>query len=118
MTEEEITLPFTSIKIEDLPTNVKHTFTQKVKNKGIYTYQAEDKSYYLLSWGEKPNPGYRLVIDAIEENQGSTTVRVSALPPEPGMMVIQMVTHPYIIGIGIGKVVFVDSYTGKELINL
>jgi hypothetical protein len=109
-------VPFIPMNMVDLPPNVRQTFTQKMKNKGFYSFQVEDKSYYLLSWGEKPNPGYRLVMDGIEENQQFTKVKVSALPPEPGMIVVQMMAYPHIVGVGVGKVIFVDKQTGNEIV--
>jgi hypothetical protein len=48
-----------------------------------------------VSWGEKPNPGYRITIDRIEFNEDSTaSIVYTTHDPDPDQMYAQVITEP------------------------
>jgi hypothetical protein len=55
----------------------------------------ENVNKVTLSWGSKPNAGYRITIDGIEfKANGEAIIRYSLHLPEPGHMYAQVVTEP------------------------
>lgn len=64
-------------------------------NKGIYTKILDNRTYVLIASGEKPTGGYSVEIEsATVVYPGRIYLTAVTTEPEPGAMVIQMITYP------------------------
>lgn len=55
----------------------------------------DDVQLVTLSWGEQPNPGYRITVSAIEfTSENSAVIRYQLHTPVPGQMYAQVITKP------------------------
>lgn len=108
-------MSFTVFKFDHLPDAVKTAFQPLVKNRGVHTYIFKGRYYYMLSLGQRPNPAYGLSVSAVEIQQGKTIVKITEVVPEPGVMVIQVISYPHLIGVSLQPVFFVDSKSGKVI---
>lgn len=87
-------LHFTPIEIESL-SEAEKAFVEHYKfDQGVY----RKGTLYLISLGEKPNPGYGLEFVKNETMWEEERIFVRQLLPEEGMMYPQVIHYPYIIG--------------------
>lgn len=105
---------FKTVELNALPDEVNAQLVKQIKIKGIHHCAHQGIRYYLLSMGPQPNPGYRIKIEQIQHEQNETVVKFSMEKPQPGAMVIQVISYPHLIGIGDGPIVFVDTKTKKQ----
>lgn len=64
--------------------------------KGIHYKRKGKKIYILISGGERPTGGYKVVIDQARlETLDSAYVSAHITGPKPGVMVVQKLTYPY-----------------------
>ncbi|MBO8169224.1 MAG: protease complex subunit PrcB family protein [Thermoanaerobacteraceae bacterium] len=57
----------------------------------------DGKTFFMVSWGEKPSGGYHVKIRNIEQKADKTIVRVEFSEPKPGEMVTEALTYPYAV---------------------
>ncbi len=69
---------------------------EKLKDK-ISTNDVQQSNFLILNMGEKPTSGYSITIDSVVETNKEIIVKVKELKPEPGAMLMQVITYPYTV---------------------
>ena len=69
---------------------------EKLKDK-ISTNDVQQSNFLILNMGEKPTSGYSITIDNVVETDKEIIVKVKELKPEPGAMLMQVITYPYTV---------------------
>jgi hypothetical protein len=65
------------------------------KTKGVHFKNHDGAAYILAAAGEKPTGGYGIDIEGVYlESPGRIVVEADVTSPDPGMMVIQVITYP------------------------
>ncbi|HHY74755.1 MAG TPA: protease complex subunit PrcB family protein [Bacillus bacterium] len=87
-------LHFTPVTLESL-SEAEKAFVEHYKfEKGVH----RKDTLYLISLGEKPNPGYQLEFVKSETTWEQEQIFVRQLLPKEGYMYPQVIHYPYIIG--------------------
>lgn len=93
------TLPFKVAQQTSLPTKIK-TVVEKVrelKSQHTEVVVSDDRTYLIITLGERPQGGYAVQVDKIEQRQDGLHVYVNEKPPEKGAIAIQVISYPYTI---------------------
>lgn len=71
----------------------------KVRKTGGHTIvRTNGKAYVVVSAGQRPTGGYKLVADQVKSNGAHNyTVRVRVQAPAPGSMKIQVISYPTLV---------------------
>jgi len=80
------------------PPAVQAALTKVRKSGGQKIVRANGKAYVVISAGQRPTGGYRLVTDQIKKTGAhGYTVRVHLQAPAPGSMKIQVISYPTLV---------------------
>jgi len=85
------------ISMRDLPDQVASWFSQRYKTKGAYVYQHPNYVYILFAAGEKPTGGHTIEVKDMNLEDFPRVITIEFVPPAPGAMVTQAITHPSLI---------------------
>lgn len=80
-----------------LPETVQTVANENRTEPGVYSVVDNGVRYLVVCAGEAPTGGYSVLIDGVKETEAGIFVGASMLPPEPGMMVPQMITYPQMV---------------------
>lgn len=69
---------------------------EKLKGK-ISTTDVQESNFVILNMGQKPTGGYGITVDSVEETDKEIIVKIKELKPEPGAMLMQVITYPYTV---------------------
>lgn len=101
---------------ENYPDEVKSAVeTIRTMQVGMAVY-VNNKTYLIVSYGEKPTAGYKASITSTEK-QGDKLIATTALSsPNPGAQAAQVLTYPYVVKVvdGFFKEVFFKDPAGEE----
>lgn len=61
---------------------------------GAYWVTVDDKTYLVVTAGQKPTAGYTLVVESVTYDGTALKVKAQLLEPNPGEMVAQVITYP------------------------
>jgi len=96
--EEEV--PFTVLNEDEIPQKIKEILPRYKSLERALACKADDKIYVIVTRGEKPTGGYTVRLDALEmkeeENKKILIVYATFKDPEPGDIVTQVITYPYV----------------------
>ncbi len=68
------------------------------KTRGVHFKNHDGAVYILAAAGEKPTGGYGIDIEGVYlEGPGKVVVEAAVTSPDPGMMVIQVITYPSVL---------------------
>ncbi|SMO39496.1 protease complex subunit PrcB family protein [Melghirimyces algeriensis] len=72
---------------------------ERVKQeRGVHIFSRQGEYYMVIAAGMKPNPGYRLeIVGMKKEEDGTAGIWVREKTPNPGKMLPQVITYPYLI---------------------
>jgi len=56
-----------------------------------------NSNYVILNMGEKNTGGYSIGVEKVEETDQNIIITVKEKGPDPGAMVIQVITYPYTV---------------------
>ncbi|WP_312108849.1 protease complex subunit PrcB family protein [Brevibacillus reuszeri] len=80
------------------PPAVQTALTKVRKSGGHTIVRANGKAYVVISAGQKPTGGYRIVTDQIKKTGAhGYTVRAHLQTPAPGSMKIQVISYPTLV---------------------
>lgn len=71
-----------------------HVFKRKM---GLHSFMYKHKLYYVMSLGERPNPGHQLELTKVEEADQKIIAYVNEILPERGGFYPQVITYPYLV---------------------
>ncbi|MFA9188449.1 protease complex subunit PrcB family protein [Flavobacterium sp. FBOR7N2.3] len=69
---------------------------EKLKGK-ITADDVQKSNFLILNMGEKPTGGYAITVDNVVETDNQIIIKVKEITPEPGAMLMQVITYPYTI---------------------
>lgn len=69
---------------------------EKLKGK-ISAADVQKSNFVILNMGQKPTGGYGITVDNVEETDKEIIVKIKELKPEPGAMLMQVITYPYTV---------------------
>lgn len=69
---------------------------EKLKGK-ISATDVQKSNFVILNMGQKPTGGYGITVDSVEETDKEIIVKIKELKPEPGAMLMQVITYPYTV---------------------
>lgn len=69
---------------------------EKLKGK-ISATDVQKSNFVILNMGQKPTGGYGITVDSVEETDKEIVVKIKELKPEPGAMLMQVITYPYTV---------------------
>lgn len=69
---------------------------EKLKGK-ISATDVQKSNFVILNMGQKPTGGYGITVDSVEETDKEIIVKIKELNPEPGAMLMQVITYPYTV---------------------
>lgn len=69
---------------------------QKLKGK-ISAADVQKSNFVILNMGQKPTGGYGITVDSVEETDKEIIIKIKELKPEPGAMLMQVITYPYTV---------------------
>ncbi|MBO8172378.1 MAG: protease complex subunit PrcB family protein [Bacillaceae bacterium] len=81
------------VELDQAPGEIQQWVKRHRHDEGTYVKHQGDRTYLLVSWGEKKTGGYTVNIDSIEEYPDKLVVHVSYQKPDG--MVIQVITYPF-----------------------
>ena len=77
-----------------LPANVESALTQ-LRRTGGYQVVQGDKTYVVITLGQRSTGGYQVAIDGIDTSaNGQLIVKAHEVKPSPGSMKIQVISYP------------------------
>ncbi len=79
------------------PREIKMLQNDENLKKKISASDITSSNFVILNMGEKPTTGYSIGIEKIEETDQSIVIYVKEVNPEPGLMVNQIISHPYCV---------------------
>lgn len=98
ITPVEAPVAYEEISSEEIPEDLRDWVEENRMLKGIYYKTLGEKTYILISAGEKPTGGYSILLDSITRvAPGSIYLTARVESPDPDMMVIQIITWPHIL---------------------
>lgn len=69
---------------------------EKLKGK-ISASDVQKSNFVILNMGQKPTGGYGITVDSVEETDKEIIIKIKELKPEPGAMLMQVITYPYTV---------------------
>ena len=69
---------------------------EKLKGK-ISAADVQKSNFVILNMGQKPTGGYGITVDSVEETDKEIIIKIKELKPEPGAMLMQVITYPYTV---------------------
>lgn len=69
---------------------------EKLKGK-ISATDVQKSNFVILNMGQKPTGGYGITVDSVEETDKEIIIKIKELKPEPGAMLMQVITYPYTV---------------------
>lgn len=85
------------IEIEDAPKEVQNWLKENKDKEGYLVFHGENKIYVVITRGEVPTGGYKIELDSIEEFEDKVVVYLKYSEPDPGLIVIQVISYPILI---------------------
>lgn len=82
---------------KSLPENIRESIHVSKREMGLYTFSQGSKRYYVISLGERPNPGHQIEIIKVEETDQKIIVDAKEILPSPGGFYPQVITYPYFV---------------------
>lgn len=68
----------------------------KLKDK-ISESDLQQSNFVILNMGQKPTGGYSIKVESVVETEKNIVVKVKETSPEPGAMLMQVITYPYCV---------------------
>ncbi len=98
ITPVETPVTYDEIKPSEVPDELQEWVEANRTRQGIYHKTLGNKAYILISGGEKPTGGYYIQLDSITMvAPGSIYLTARVGSPAPDMMVIQIITWPFML---------------------
>ncbi len=98
--KDEEGVPFTVLSENEIPQKIQEILPRYKSLERALACKADDKIYVIVTRGEKPTGGYTVGLDALEmkkeENKKILIVHARFKDPEPGDIVTQVITYPYV----------------------
>lgn len=69
---------------------------EKLKGK-ISANDVQQSNFVVLNMGEKPTGGYAITVDSVVETDKNIVIKIKEITPEPGAMLMQVITYPYTV---------------------
>ncbi|TCW37862.1 protease complex subunit PrcB family protein [Laceyella sacchari] len=90
--DNEKSLPFTQLKPDQIPENVKREGEQWRAHEA--TAKVVSGDHIIVSIGERPTGGYDVRVNRIIKQGSRIIVNATEIPPKEGMMVTQAFSYP------------------------
>lgn len=98
--QPDTALTFNQVNREDLPAEPQAWAEERHRQQGTYVRDFGEKTYLLVSWGEKPTGGYDVKIEEVAKASDGSLVGVRLSAPKPDEFVTQAFTYPHAIAVG------------------
>lgn len=82
---------------EEEPLEAQAWLEENKLHEGQNLIQSENKTYLIITNGEKRSGGYRFELEEVQEHDDEIVVKVKFISPLQDQIVIQMLTLPYIL---------------------
>ena len=94
----EVPVEYEEVNLQDIPDDLAKWVEANRKTPGIRFKNVDNKTYILISAGEKPTGGYSINLESVTMvAPGSIYLTAQVISPPPDMMVTQALTYPYIL---------------------
>lgn len=97
--QPDTVVSFNQVDLEELPAEPKKWAEERHRRRGTYVRDFGDKTYLLVSWGEKPTGGYGVKIEEVAGTRTGSLVGVRLSAPKPGELVTQALTYPHAVAV-------------------
>jgi len=99
---EVVDVTFKAVTISEAPEEIRKAVKETLDEEKAAVYVIEREVYIVVTRGEKPTGGYGVeIVDMdkfiFKEDEFAVTVKVNYKDPQPGQLVTQAITYPFIV---------------------
>ncbi|ATW26538.1 stalk domain-containing protein [Candidatus Formimonas warabiya] len=111
-------LPYEIVGADELKENpaLAAWYEENLKKAGLHFITQQDSTYVIISGGEKPTGGYKMVVESVTLTApGKAYISSLLLKPAPDMLVTQAITYPHaFIRLKTDQIQRVDGQTKED----
>ncbi len=94
---EKKAIPFTVVKKEKIPKELKEVIGKNQASPFHITYTDRENLYIAEGYGTKPKTGYSVEVSGLYEMEGTIHIKTDLIGPEKGTKIKESKTYPYIV---------------------